>query len=656
MTGLKRRGAAARAAFPFALAIHAASGWAQGATQPAAQKPDVLVTASRAPESLDEVLWSSDVLTRSDIEASQSLSIQSLLAQLPGVQIDNTGGLGKQTSIFLRGTNSDQTLLLVDGVRVGSATTGLPPFELIPVDQIDHIEIVRGPRSTLYGADAVGGVIQVFTRDGARQGLSGDASVTGGTYSTFDETLSLRAGIGPAWLGASGEALHTAGFEACSMPPGAGSAPADCFGGMPDRDGYLNRSGSFTAGVRIGAAWTASFQSLLTSGHTDYDGSYSDSTEFAERVSSLHLDGRLGALWSLHAMAGRDVEDAHDFLAGASVDRFETRRDTASLQVDGSAFPALRLVAGTDWYGDHIGASQDFDGVASPILFERTSRDTTGTFIELHGATGRWTELAGVRYEHNTQYGDHFTEDFGVGRSLGRHYRVTATWGTAFHAPTFNDLYFPSFPGFPPSSNANLRPETSRSFELGVEGRFESGRWSLHAFQTDIRNLITYPPPDYTPLNLGAARIRGVELEGVWRHDAWSVSGELTGLDPIDHSPPTPGNADTRGNLLPRRARSSASLEVRRALWKSASLATRARWEGRRFDDLANTVPLGGYFLLDVLGDLTVGDGLSLEGRITNALGREYHTAAAIDDPVNPAYYNQAGREFDLTARYRLPW
>ncbi len=662
MTDHKRGRLSVRAhfsAFPIVLAVSAAASWprvssSQEGVSSSPQKPQVLVTASRETESLDEALWSSDVLTRPDIEASQSLSLQSLLAQLPGVQYDNTGGLGKQTSLFVRGMNSDQTLLLIDGMRVGSATTGLPPIELIPVDQIERIEVVRGPRSTLYGSDAMGGVIQVFTRGGAQSGFSAEASATGGTYSTFNEALDLRGGLGPVWLGASGEVLHTGGFEACPGLPVQGQPPADCFGGPADHDGYLNRSGSFTAGVRLAEGWTAAFDSLLTSGHTDFDGSYSDSTEFTERVTSVHLDGRITDRWTLHAMGGRNVDDANDFLAGAPVDRYETRRDMASLQLDGTVVPALRVVAGSDWYGDRVGAVQIFDDVASPILFARTSRDTTGTFLELHGATGRVTELAGVRYEHNTQFGDHVTEDVGAGWRLARHYRLTATWGTAFHAPTFDDLYYPSFPGFPPPSNPALKPEVSRSVELGLEGRWDTFRWSVHAYQTNIHDLITYLPPDYTPINLDEARVRGAELEGQWRHGAWILSGQVTGLDPVDRSPATAGNPSTYGNLLPRRAQSSASLDVRRTLWSRVSLAARGRWEGRRFDDLANSVPLGGYFLLDLLADASFGDGWSLEGRIANALGRTYYTAAN-ENPPNPiTYYNQPGRELDLTVRYRL--
>ena len=652
MTGL----ASARPRAAFSIIFAAIGAAALAGVSPrralAQEQPDVLVTASREPQSLDQVLWSSDILTLKDIQASQSLSVEDLLAQLPGVQIDNTGGLGKQSSIFMRGMNSDQTLLLINGVRVGSATTGLPPLELIPVDQIQRIEVVRGPLSTLYGSNAMGGVIQIFTRDSARRGFSVDASASGGTYSTFDESLSAHAGFGRAWLDASGEVLHTAGFEACSAPPGSG--PGDCFGGPPDHDGYLNRSGSLTGGIRLAPGWTATASSFLTGGHTAYDGSYSDSTEFLERVTTAHLDGKFAHAWSVHVTGGRDVDDANDFLAAAPVDRYETRRDTASLQVDGNIVPALGLVAGSDWEGERINATQISGSFVSPVGFARTTRNTTGTFLELHGSTGPVTEMVGARYEHNTQFGDHLTYDAGAGWHLARHWRLTATWGTAFHAPTFNDLYYPSYPGFPPSSNPNLLPETSRSAEIGIAGDWTRFSWSLHAYQTDVSHLITYAPPDYTPYNLAAARIRGVELRGAWRRGSWTLSGQATALDPRDHSPAAAAQPGTAGNLLPRRAQSSAFVQVHRRLLGRVGLSLRGRWEGRRYDDLANTVPLGGYFLLDILADARISRGWSVSGRITNALGRTYYTAAAIDSPPVSAYYNQPGRQVDLTVRYHF--
>ena len=643
MRGLEGLRAGARAAYSFGwvsacalLVVHRAC---------AQQPPDVLVTASRVSDSVESVLWSADVLTRADIDADQSFSVQDVLDQLAGVEIDNTGGLGKQTSVFLRGTNSNQTLLLIDGVRVGSATLGTPPFELIPLDEIERIEVVRGPLSALYGSDAMGGVIQIFTKNGTAPGWGVDASATGGTYSTFDESLGVNGATEHLWASASGELLHTAGFDVCTAPT---SPPTDCFGGPVRRDGYLNRAGDFAGGVRFGEGWTADVRSLVTSADTQYDGSYSDATNYVERVTSAHLDGPLGGGWQLRALLGRDIDDDYDFLDLAPVDRYVTRRDQAGLQLDGPFSRWVRLIVGSDWYGDHVGAYDVYDGAVSPVIFTRDSRDTTGTFLELQGTTGSLSELAGVRYEHDTQYGDHVTSDLGAGWNLTRQYRLTATWGTAFHAPTFDDLYFPSTPGFPPASNPALKPEASHSEELGFDARWDTVRASLHVYQSDISNLITYAPPDYTPINLDAARIRGVELEGEWHHDGWRVSGQATGLDPIDRSP------GTSGNLLPRRAESTAFVEVRRTLGGFASLAAQARWEGQRFDDPANTVPLGGYFLLNLLGDAALGGGWTLEGRIANALGRTYHLAA-LENPPNPVYdYAEPGREFDLTVRYHF--
>ncbi|HVS76322.1 MAG TPA: TonB-dependent receptor, partial [Steroidobacteraceae bacterium] len=304
--------------------------------------------------------------------------------------------------------------------------------------------------------------------------------------------------------------------------------------------------------------------------------------------------------------------------------------------------------------GERVRATQIFGGFTSPIAFARATRDSTGSFLEVHGAAGPVTGLAGVRFEHNTQFGDHVTYSTGAGWRPARHWRLTATWATAFHAPTFNDLYYPSFPGFPPSSNPDLLPETSRSAEVGIAWQRRALSWSLHAYQTDVSHLITYAPPDYTPYNLARARIRGVELRGAWQRGPWTLSGQITGLDPRDRSAPGAAIPGTSGNILPRRAQSSALLDLRRSLFGRVSVTARGRWQGRRFDDLANTVPLGGYFLLDLLADARLGRGWSVEGRITNALARTYYTAGAIDAPPVSAFYNQPGRELDLTVRYRF--
>jgi len=586
----------------------------------AADSADVLVTASRYSESRSDTFWSTDVLTRDEIDARQTFSLPDLLTGLAGVQFDNAGGMGKATSLFLRGTNSDHTLLLVDGVRVGSATLGAPPLELIPVGEIDHIEVVRGPRSTLYGSDAMGGVIQIFTRGAGAPGVSGSAEASGGSYDTFRESASFRATGEQLWFSANGTLLHSAGFNACN---GSLSPPAGCFAVEPDRDGFHSTSGTFAAGTHFAEGWSAELRTLLTSGRSDYDGSFANVTDFAERVESLLVDGKLSDSWTLHLTAGHNVDDEKDLLAAVPQDRFVTSRNSASAQLEGTFNNALRLVSGADWLDDHVDSTTPYDV---------TTRATTGVFTELHATQGAWSELAGARLEDNDQFGDHVTGNVGLAWKAESWLRLTATWGTAFHAPTFNDLYYPGF------SNPQLQPEESRSTELAAEGLWQSLHWSVHAYQTDIGNLISFDPVTFTPQNIATARIQGVELAGDWKHGPWSLSGQLTLLDPRDR---TAGDGDT---LLPRRARQSAALDVRRAMGRF-NFAAIGHWQGRRFDDAANTVPLGGYFTLDLLSEWNLRPEWSLKARLANALGRSYETEA---------YYNQPGREFDLTIAYRF--
>ena len=250
-------------------------------------------------------------------------------------------------------------------------------------------------------------------------------------------------------------------------------------------------------------------------------------------------------------------------------------------------------MTGADYVHDHVQA-------AVPVYlppdyltqvyedYDHTSRDTTGEFLELHGTTGSWTELAGVRYEHNQQFGDHVTGNLGAGWKLSPQVRLTATWGTAFHAPTFNDLYYPG--GF---GNPALKPEDSRSTELGIEGMERTLRWSVRAYQTDVNNLIVFDFGTNLPQNINRARIRGVELSGEWRANAWSVTGQVTLLDPIDRA---------SDKILPRRAKQTAALDVRRSLGK-ASLGVVTAKESDTVADLLDRADENAYRAKQAGGD-----------------------------------------------------
>jgi vitamin B12 transporter len=604
-----------------------------GQQPPAPASPDqlqqVIVTASRAPEPEEASLFSVTVLTRADIEARQALSVPDLLADLAGINIDQSGGLGQQSSVFIRGADSDHTLLLIDGVRVGSASLGIAPFEIIPLEQIDHIEVVRGPRSTLYGSDAVGGVIQIFTRQQNDPGVTLGGSAMTGTYDTHQFTGYFGGRSSQAWGSVSVDALTTAGIPAC-LPSGF----AGCFdpGALPIPDGHQNRSGSLDAGVRLTDTLTASADVLYTHGWTAFDGAgFDDRLDFQEKVYTVHLDQALGSSWHLRLMAGRDEDDERDFLDPTPVGTFDTVRNTASLQADGKLDSVFRLVSGVDYEDVKVDSDTPF-----PV----TSRTTRAVFSELHADLGDWSALAGARYEDNEQFGDHWTGNLGVTRKLGDGVRFVATWGSAFRAPTFDELYFPGY------GNPDLKPETSQSYEAGLDGEGAAFRWSLHAYQTTIDDEISIDPVTFLmPVNINRSRIRGVELQGDWHSADWVLAGQVTGLEPLNISP-----GPEYDDLLPRRAQQNASVTVRRlvhtgtAAAADGSFAVVARWEGRRYDDLANTLPMGGYMTVDLLTQWRLGSDWTLEAKAANVFDRSYQTAA---------YYAQPGRSYGVTIRYR---
>ncbi len=632
-------GLTARRALSYA-AVLVCVGLATPALSDDQELSQVIVTASRIPEPLADSFWSTTVLTRSDIEARQVQSLPDLLADLAGVNIDNTGGLGQASAVFIRGADSDHTLLLIDGVRVGSATLGTPPVELVPLEQIDHIEVVRGPRSTLYGSDAVGGVIQIFTRHATEPGLTFGGSAMDGSHDTKEFTGNLSARGERAWLSLSGDTLTTDGIPTCL--PGALTAGAGCFEDHPNPlpSGFHNHGGTLNAGVKLSDQLTAQVDALITSGWTAFDGDFDNNLQFSEKVTTLRLDDAFTDTWHLRLAAGRDVDDEQDLLDRTPAGTFNTTRNSASLQIDGKQGKALRLLGGIDY---------ERVKVDSDTPYALTTRISRGVFSELRGEWQQWSVLAGARLEDSGQFGNHGTGNVGVTRKLGAGTRFTLTWGTAFRAPTFNELYFPDF------GNPGLKPESSQSFEAGLDGDQGPFNWSLHAYQTTIDNEIgtvcaAAPPPVFfacSAENVDKARIRGVELQGDWRSADWVIAGQLTGMDPRNLSA-----GPDYDNLLPRRSKDSAALTLRRLLPPSlmgsgnASIAVVGRWQSRRFDDIANTLPMGGYFTADLLAQWSFASGWSVAARAANLFDRDYQTAA---------YYAQDGRHYGVTLRYQMP-
>lgn len=600
---------------------------------PAADANDldtIFVTGSRTQNSLRETLVPAQVIDRDEIELTQARSLPELLRGRAGIQISNQGGPGKVTTIFMRGAESDHVLVLLDGIRIGTATAGFAAIQDIPVDQIERVEIVRGPRSSLYGSEAIGGVIQIFTRrsEGA---ITPRARVGIGSHALREASAGIGGRSGRGWFGVDAAFQRTDGIDACR---GSGTLFQGCFVDEPDRDGYRNRSFNLRGGVDLADGLTLEANALHADAFNAYDGSLYGGNEAdnVQQVAGGKLSYAPSDVVRLTAQAGRAYDKSTTYFRDADtgtrsdVGRFDTRRDTGSLQADFGLAPTQAFTLGFDWQSDNV---------ESKTAYAVTQRDTFATFAEYQGRFGAHRLQASARHDDNEQFGGHGTGSVGWGMDLTRGFRLSATAGTGFKAPTFNDLYFPG------SESPDLKPERSKSINLGVSQYADGWNWSFNVFESRIDDLIVfvYPPPTFigTGMNIDQARIRGAELTFGATLAGWDLSSELSHVDPRDRS-----EGVNQDNLLARRARNSARVDIDRSFGE-VRIGTTLRGAGSRFDDLANTVRVAGYGTLDLRVAWTFTPDWTLEARATNVFDKAYETSA---------WFNQPGREYGLALRW----
>ncbi|MEW9623005.1 TonB-dependent vitamin B12 receptor [Rhodanobacter geophilus] len=601
----------------------------------------VIVTATRTPITADDALSSVTVITRADIERLQPASVLDLLTGLPGVNVTQSGGIGQLSTLFLRGTNSTHTLVLIDGVRIGSVTAGFASLEQLPVEQIERIEIVRGPRSSLYGADAIGGVIQIFTRHGQSDGgIAPSLSMTAGSHGLFGSQAGLSGGDRHAWYNLSLGGEYTSGFPGCRM--GAAEAMAGCFVDDARDDAYRNWNGAANAGYRWDNGTELAFTWLRSKNDVEYAGSpYGGNDAVNEqRVAGVRLSFSPLEAWKVTLNAGQGKDLATTYYQGtyygtyyplAQTGYINSRRNQFSWQNDIALASNQLLTVGADWQQEHVDSSTGYLA---------DNRDDTGTYAQYQGTFGRNEVQLSVRHDHNQQYGGHDTGAAAWGYHFDHGLRVYASYGTAFHAPTFNDLYYPPYFGIP-SANPGLKPEKSRSAELGVAQQLGLWNWGLSAYQTRIDDLILLDPSrNYVPFNVSKARIRGLEGQLGANLDGWQVQAYLTLQQPKDI-----GNAiadANSGNLLPRRPERMARIDIDRR-FGAFGIGTTWYTAGKSYDDAANTHRLGGYGTLALRASWHFAPDWQVEARLANAFDREYETVY---------YYNQPGRTWYLTLRY----
>lgn len=580
----------------------------------------IVVTATRIAQNADQTLSSVTVITREEIERSQAASVAELLQGNAGINVASQGGSGKLTALYLRGTNPGHVTVLVDGIRMGSVTAGTVAWEFLPLEQIERIEISRGPNSALYGSEAIGGVIQIFTRRGEGPFRWG-ASATGGRYNTREVAADFSGSKDNNWVSARVARESTDGFDA--------RQPTFEFGTLldePDDDGYKNSSASLRLGHRFGAGSELEFHGLHASGNTEFDSSfpYANEDDFVQQSLGMTLRTSLTEDSDLTVTLGRSLDERKSFRAGepASTSRFDTERRVFSIQDDLQLSDSDSVSFGFDYHDDRV------DGTTA---YNETARDTRAIFAQYQKQTDQYSLLVRLRPLDDEQFGRHTTGNIAGGYQLTRQLGLTASYGTAYKAPTFNDLYFPDFMGFP-TSNPNLEPEQSDTIELGLTGKHALLDWDLRAYRTRIDNLIVLDS-SYVPANLSTAQIDGIEagLSGNWL--GWDSRLAATWLD---------GKDENTGNTLPRRARRSLRIDTDRQFGKSG-LGASLIAQSTRFDDIANTKQVAGYGIVNLRASQQLSRKLKLQGRIDNVLDKDYQVVDT---------YNTAGRSLFLTLRY----
>ena len=570
-------------------------------TDPGVALDPLFVTATRNPQPFASLLADVTVIGPEQVAAAAGAGLVQLLQRQPGIEIVQNGGPGATSGVFMRGTNTGQVLVLVDGMRVSSASTGTTALEALALGDIDHIEIVRGPASSLYGSDAIGGVIQIFTRKGATT-TTANASVGFGTYNTVQGSAGASTSSGPWRFGFQASGTDSNGFNAIVNPLN--------FSYDPDTDGYASGSVSANVGWDWAAGQTLSANYYYSHLNAQYDGgdSFDDRTITTLQTYALQSVNKVNAVWTSRLSLGQGSDDSVSE-TGFGNFPFDTKQNQYTWQNE------FALTAGLAT----LGFERREESVSSNDDFSVTTRNTNSVFGAWQMTVGDHSLQVNLRYDDSNQFGGKTTGAIAYGYRLSPAWRVVASYGTAFRPPSFNDLYFPGF------SNPNLVPETSTNYEGGVYWNGSAGDATLSvgavAYHNEVQDLIVFEcdvDGNCAPQNVSSATLKGVTLtaNGTWRDTSVVAS--------IDFDSP---RDDATGNLLPRRAHTHSSVRIAQRVdaWQ---LGAEVVSSTLRYDDAANTIKMGGYAFVNLTAEYAVTPKVTLFLRATNIFNKNYELAA----------------------------
>ena len=585
-------------------------------------KPEIVVTASRTEQILTDVLPHTTVLGRDAIEQSQVMDLPSLLSREAGFQFTQTGGRGGQSTAFLRGAASLQVLVLVDGVPMTKQdTTGAVSLEHIMLDQVDRIEIVRGNVSAIHGSGAVGGVIQVFTRQGA-----GDptvfATVEQGSLGTSRRQMGTQGSVGQLGYSVSVSRLDTRGINAANI--------AQTTNANPDLDGYTNENRTLALSYKLNADHQLGLRSTQFNGRFDYDvpGSFSSPQDVHKGgakidSNSFFWSGRLNPIWSAR-LSYTDAKERNTTQTLGSFP-FATEAETRSQITSWSnKFDLDSWVL--SWGADHQsqGIDMSTDGV-SGLSRQRSASALYGGAVFNRNAHGLQLN---ARRDHVQGMSHKDSFYLGYGFNLNRQWKLIASHSTAFNVPPLGYLYDPY------SGNPNLRPETAETQEFGLQWAAGPHRLRTTWFDTRTSDLLLYDFNTWQFGNVSRVKNQGLETSYSGRFHMTDLRASLSLQDPIN---------ETTGLQLVRRAKTLASVSVSQSLglW---TLGGSVRYTGSR-PDVAGVPELPSNVLVDLTARYVLSRDWTAFGRIENVTDARYQTAFG---------YNQLPRTFTIGLSWKM--
>jgi vitamin B12 transporter len=574
---------------------------------------NVFVTATRTPIAKNNVIADTTTISEAEIERAGLSSLTELLQRQPSIEISNNGGQGKVSTFGIRGTSSTHSIVLIDGIRINAATSGFTALENIPLSQIEKIEILRGPASSLYGPDAIGGVIQIFTKKGL-EGFKPYIGIGYGRYNTSSLQTGLRGGDSKTSYAINFSGTKTDGFSAF-VPNSLSSANSLNL----DKDGYKNYGLTTSLNHKINENYEVNFQYLLTLAKNKYDNAAAnlspgiDFTNTAKNEAyALSLNAQINSSWKSSIKISRGIDEYLDkqlydwnfytFIAQNNL--YKTTQDQLTWQNN------IQLSKGSlTFLYDRLEQK-----IKTTEYYQKNKRVNNGFMVGYSLTENKHNFQTNIRKDFNSNYDDSLTGNLGYAYMINQNWTFATSAGTAFVSPTFNFAYATADPDA--LGNADLKPEKSKNIEASIRYKDETRTLSFTAFDNEIRDFIiyTYGMTPQSTMNLNKAKIQGLSLSGSQFIGHFQISGSVTNQ--------SPKNEDTE-KYLPYRSNLLGNINLNYFIgnW---NFGVENTGSGIRYDDKANTRKINGYILTNFVADYKFSDQLKINLRLNNALDKDY--------------------------------